>query len=110
MKDESLESMKQSAGAEQRGVQLRGNWLLFARLSWVLVAFFSLSYFLFSLYVTIFLDPLDQGSAGITPARYPLPGKGLVLHTARPVHKDRPSLAAFLGQSTIGGTCFEHPL
>src|SRR5713226_808637 len=63
-----------------------------------------------SLYVTIFLDPLDQGSAGITPARYPLPGKGLCLHTARPVNKDRPSLAAFLGQSTIGGTCFEHPL
>src|SRR5712692_10877847 len=65
---------------------------------------------LVSLYVTIFLDPLDQGSAGITPARYPLPGKGLCLHTARPVNKDRPSLAAFLGQSTIGGTCFEHPL
>ena len=65
---------------------------------------------LLSLYVNIFLDPLDQGSAGITPARYPLPGKGLVLHTARPVNKDRPSLAAFLGQSTIGGTCFEHPL
>src|SRR5260370_10334062 len=57
-----------------------------------------------SLYVTIFLDPLDQGSAGSTPARYPLPGKGLVLHTARPVKKDRPSLAAFLGQSMIGGT------
>jgi signal transduction histidine kinase len=48
MKDESLESMKQSAGVEQRGVQLRGNWLLFARLSWVIVALFSLSYFLFS--------------------------------------------------------------
>src|SRR5258707_15561374 len=48
MKDGSLESMKQSAGAEQRGVQLRGNWLWFARLSWVIVAFFSLSYFLFS--------------------------------------------------------------
>ena len=48
MKDESLESMKQSVGAEQRGVQLRGNWLLFARLSWVIVASFSLSYFLFS--------------------------------------------------------------
>jgi len=48
MKDESLEAMKQAAGAEQRGVQLRGNWLLFARLSWVIVALFSLSYFLFS--------------------------------------------------------------
>jgi hypothetical protein len=33
MKDESLESMKQAAGAGQLGVQLRGNWLLFARLS-----------------------------------------------------------------------------
>ena len=48
MKDESRESMKQSAGAEQRGVQLRGNWHLFARLSWEIVALFSLSYFLFS--------------------------------------------------------------
>src|SRR5450759_4208988 len=52
MKDESLESMKQAAGAGQLGVQLRGNWLLFARLSWVIVAFFSLSYFLFSLDAT----------------------------------------------------------
>ncbi len=48
MKDESLQEMKQSAGAEQCGVQLRGNWLLFARLSWEIVALFSLSYFLFS--------------------------------------------------------------
>jgi signal transduction histidine kinase len=49
MKDVPLESMKHSAGAEQRGVQLRGNWLVFARLSWVIVVCFSLSYFLFSL-------------------------------------------------------------
>lgn len=48
MKDESLQEMKQSAGAEQRGVQLRGNWLLLARLSWEIVALFLLSYFLFS--------------------------------------------------------------
>src|SRR5579859_1603281 len=52
MKDVPLESMKQSAGAEQRGVLLRGNWLLLARLSWLIVALFSLSYFLFSLDAT----------------------------------------------------------
>src|SRR5215813_15305012 len=48
MKDVPRDSMKQSAGVDQHGVQLRGNWLLFARLSWVIVVCVSLSYFLFS--------------------------------------------------------------
>ena len=50
-----------------------------------------------SLYVTIFPDPLDQGSAGNIPARYALPGKDLLLHTARPIVKDRSSLGSFPG-------------
>jgi hypothetical protein len=45
----------------------------------------------FSLYVTIFPDPFNQGSAGDIPARYTLPGKDLFLHTARPIRKDRAS-------------------
>jgi hypothetical protein len=44
-----------------------------------------------SLYVTIFPDPFNQGSAGDIPARYTLPGKDLFLHTARPIRKDRAS-------------------
>jgi len=43
------ESMKQPAGTQLRGFQLRGNWLLLAGLSWVIVALFALSYFLFSI-------------------------------------------------------------
>jgi signal transduction histidine kinase len=53
MQDVPLESMKQSAGTQRQGFQLRGNWLLLARLSWVIVALFALSYFLFSLDGTI---------------------------------------------------------
>ena len=53
MKDVPLESMKQSAGTQLRGFQLRGNWLLLARLSWVIVALFALSYFLFSIDATL---------------------------------------------------------
>jgi hypothetical protein len=36
----------------------------------------------FSLYVTIFTSPLDQGLSRAEPARYELPGKDLFLHTA----------------------------
>jgi hypothetical protein len=36
----------------------------------------------FSLYVNIFTSPLDQGLSRAEPARYELPGKDLVLHTA----------------------------
>src|SRR6266567_1419076 len=65
----------------------------------LLLLFFSLSDCpqIFSLYVTIFPDPLDQGSAGKSPARYALPGKDLLLHTARPIVKDRSSLGSFPG-------------
>jgi signal transduction histidine kinase len=66
MKDVPLESMKQSAGAEQRGVLLRGNWLLLARLSWVIVALFSLSYFLSSFDVT-FSATFAYGKAVLAP-------------------------------------------
>ena len=48
-----------------------------------------------SLYVTIFPDPLDKGSAGNIPARAALPGKDYSLHTARPRRKDRSSLGSF---------------
>jgi predicted nuclease of predicted toxin-antitoxin system len=50
-----------------------------------------------SLYVNIFPDPLDQGSAGKIPARSALPGKDYSLHTARPIRKDRSSLGSFPG-------------
>lgn len=63
-----------------------------------------------SLYVNIVPDLLEQGFAGLIPVHERLPGKGFVLHTARPVRKERSSLAAFLGQSMIGGTRFECPL
>lgn len=63
MKDESLEAMKQSAGVEQRGVQLRGNWYLFAQLSWEIVALFSLSYFLFSFDATFSATFAYKGGA-----------------------------------------------
>ena len=50
-----------------------------------------------SLYVTIFPDPFDQGSAGTIPAGYVLPGKVYPLHTARPLRKDRASLGSLPG-------------
>src|SRR5579859_1114846 len=65
MKDVPLEAMKQSTGAEQRGVQLRGNWLLLARLTWVIIALFSLSYFLISIDATF--SATFGGSAVLAP-------------------------------------------
>src|SRR5258708_28406119 len=52
----------------------------------------------------IFFQTLSTKGWQVDPARYELPGKDLVLHTARPVRKDRASLGSFLGQSMIGGT------
>jgi Transposase DNA-binding len=52
---------------------------------------------MFPLYVTIFPDPFNQGSAGFIPARYTLPGKDLVLHTARPIKEARASPGSFPG-------------
>ncbi len=49
------------------------------------------------LYVTIFPDPFNQGSAGDIPARYTLPGKDFFLHTARLIRKDRASRGLFPG-------------
>jgi len=34
------------------------------------------------LYVNIFSDPLNEGSAGFIPGQYRLPGKDFFLHTA----------------------------
>ena len=67
VKDESHESMKQSAGTgtHQRGFQLRGNSLLLARLSWVIIALFSLSYFLISIDATF--SATFGGSAVLAP-------------------------------------------
>src|SRR5437764_6784540 len=50
-----------------------------------------------SLYVTIFSDPLDEGSAGEIPERDALPGKAYALHTARPIKEDRASLGRVPG-------------
>src|SRR5258708_11446674 len=61
-------------------------------------------------YMLIFFQTLSTKGWQVDPARYELPGKDLVLHTARPVRKDRASLAAFLGQSMIGGTLLRAPV
>jgi len=58
----------------------------------------------------LFLQTLSTKGWQVDPARYELSGKDLVLHTARPVRKDRASLAAFLGQSMIGGTLLRAPV
>jgi hypothetical protein len=50
----------------------------------------------FSLYVKLFLSPLDGGLARIGLAPCDLLGKDLVLLTAGPIEKDRASPAAFL--------------
>ena len=63
MKDVSLAPIERSADADRYGVQLRGSWLLLARLLWIIVAFVFLSYFLFS-FVTTFSSHWAQARAG----------------------------------------------
>src|SRR5260370_1035494 len=64
-----------------------------------------------SLYVNIFSSPLDQGLAGSLPARSAMPGKDYVLHTARPVGKDRSSLVVLPSVNRrLEGRAVFHPL
>src|SRR5579859_3786789 len=63
MKDVSLTPIEQSVDADRDGVQLRGSWLLLARLLWIIVVFVFLSYFLSS-FVTTFSSHWAQARAG----------------------------------------------
>jgi hypothetical protein len=65
--------------------------------------------YVFSLYVNIFTGPLDKGPEQEETYSINLPGKDYFLHTARPIKRDRASLAAFLGISTIGGPLLRAP-
>ena len=48
-------------------------------------------------YMLIFFQTLSTKGWQVDPARYELPGKDLVLHTARPVRKDRASPSSLPG-------------
>src|ERR1700694_1082154 len=61
MKDVSLAPIERSVDAD--GVQLRGSWLLLARLLWIAVACVFLSYFLFS-FVNTFSSDWAQARVG----------------------------------------------
>ncbi|TMD57761.1 MAG: GAF domain-containing sensor histidine kinase [Chloroflexi bacterium] len=52
MKDVALASIERSMSPDWDGVQLRGRWLLLARLLWIMVVLVFLSYFLFFLVTT----------------------------------------------------------
>ncbi|MGH9825337.1 MAG: hypothetical protein ACREDR_19070, partial [Blastocatellia bacterium] len=64
----------------------------------------------FPLYVNILSSPFDQGLAGVTLLGTHCRGKTYFSTRFDRSREIVLPLAAFLGQSTIGGTCFEHPL
>ncbi len=63
MKDVALASIERSMSPGWDGVQLRGRWLLLARLLWIMVVLVFLSYFLF-FFVTTFSSHWVQVRAG----------------------------------------------
>src|SRR2546425_9078297 len=63
MKDVALASIERSMSPDWDGAQLRGRWLLLARLLWIMVVLAFLSYFLFS-FVTTFSSHWVQVRAG----------------------------------------------
>jgi hypothetical protein len=65
---------------------------------------------LFSLYVTIFLSPLDEGLAGVSLLDRRCRGKALFSTRLDRSREIVLPLAAFLGQSMIGGTLLRAPI
>src|SRR5256714_3861729 len=63
MKDVALAPIERSMSPDWDGVQLRGRWLLLARLLWIMVVLVFLSYFLF-FFVTTFSSHWVQVRAG----------------------------------------------
>src|SRR5260221_14603019 len=64
----------------------------------------------FSLYVTIFLSPLDEGLAGVPLLDRHCRGKASFSTRLDRYRKIVLPLAAFLGQSMIGGTLLRAPI
>src|SRR6266480_6558342 len=62
----------------------------------------------FSLYIKLMLGPLSEDLSRIILAVLGRPGKDFFLLTARPIKKDRASLACSWTRLTIRGSCFEH--
>src|SRR6266480_4395736 len=63
---------------------------------------------LFPLYIKLMLGPLSEDLSRIILAVLGRPGKDFFLLTARPIKKDRASLACSWTRLTIRGSCFEH--
>ena len=62
----------------------------------------------FPLYIKLMLGPLSEDLSRIILAVLGRPGKDFFLLTARPIKKDRASLACSWTRLTIRGSCFEH--